>query len=178
MVTQLIKSFSVVTNPQSSLLCSQQSVSGPKSKTVGSVHTLTLCLRSILVLHSHLHTYTYPRFTFNIISIFTGGWDMVYGVTSSYWVSRQTQWPCLGLHHRLGPVLTNMGYCHISSTSTDHVPGGLQSVTGMSCSHKMLSGEQQGQLRAGVHYRGPLFLHQGIMCWGMTIVVHMHVWSV
>jgi hypothetical protein len=76
---------------------------------------------------------------------------MVYGVTSSYWVSRQSQRPCVGLCHRLGPVLSDMGYCHISSNSTDHVSGGLQSITGMSCSHKMLSGEQQGQLRAGVY---------------------------
>jgi hypothetical protein len=81
----------------------------------------------------------------------------------------------MGLCHRLGPVLIDMGYCHISSTSTDRVPGGLQSVTGMSCSYTMLSGEQWGQLRAGVHYTGSPFLHQRIMCWGMTIVVHMHV---
>jgi len=63
----------------------------------------------------------------------------------------------VGLCHRLGPVLIDMGYFHISSTSTDRVPGGLQSVTGMSCSHKMLSGEQQGQLRAGVHWTGTSF---------------------
>lgn len=99
----------------------------------------------------HPFTYTSPRTKFNIISIFTGGWDMVYGVTSSWWVSRQSQWPCVGLCHRLGPVLIDMRYCYIGGTSTDRVPDGLQSGTGMSCSHKMLSGEQRGQLRAGVH---------------------------
>lgn len=118
-------------------------------------HTLTFSLFKIYFNIILLSTFLSPNVKFIVNSPFSGGWDMVHGVTSSHWVSRQSQWSSVGLCNRLGPVFIDVGYSHISSNSTGQLPGGLQSVTGMLCSaqHSISSANQQIRNVKKVHLR-------------------------